>query len=135
MKMIKKANDLMELSVKIQKAVEISCVVCNINKKAFHSKSRLRHIVDARRLVYTYCRDMLRMSWIDIGASFKINHATAIHHCRVHQQLIESDDFYQSKNDSFLKLIKEEITLFDIEKLILLAKKIKSYEEDISQEK
>jgi len=135
MKMIKKANDLMELSVKIQKAVEISCVVCNINEKDFYSKSRLRHIVDSRRLVYTYCRDMLRLSWIDIAASFKINHATAIHHYKVHKQLMESDNFYQSKNDSFIKLIKEEITLFDIEKVILLAKKLKSYEEDTSQEK
>ena len=129
MKIIKKANDLMELSIKVEKAVEIACMVCNINQKEFYSSSRLRHIVDARRIVYSYCRESLEMHWMAIAEQFKINHATAIHHCKTHKQLVECDSFYFSKYNSFAKLLSEEITLFDIDKIIQLAKKLKQDEE------
>lgn len=135
MKMIKKANDIIETAIRINTAVEVSCMVCNILEKDFRSRSRLRHIIDARRIVYSYCRETLRMSWLEIAKQFKINHATAIHHLKIHKQLIECDTFYYSKYNAFMKLINEEITLLDIDNLIQMAKKLKENEKDFSQEK
>lgn len=133
MKIIKKANDLMELSLKVDKAVELACMVCNIKESEFYSSTRLRHIIDARRIVYSYCRESLDMHWMAIAKQFNINHATAIHHCKIHKQLMEYDTFYLKKYESFAKLLAEEITLFDIEKIIEVAKKMKEDEENISK--
>ena len=135
MKMIKKANDIIETAIRINTAVEVSCMVCNILEKDFRSRSRLRHIIDARRIVYSHCRETLRMSWLEIAKQFKINHATAIHHCKIHKQLTSCDTFYFSKYNTFQKLMNEEITLVDIDNLIQMAKKLKENEKDFSQEK
>ena len=69
-------------------------------------------------MVYAFCRQDLRMSWTSIGKSFKVNHATVMHHLKVHKQLIEYDAFYQNKYEAFIDLVKADIGFLDIESII-----------------
>ena len=115
---IQEIDGLMEQTHRVKKAVESACLVCNISKTQFDKRSRLRQFIDARRMVYSFCREDLRMSWVSVGRSFGVNHATVMHHLKVHKQLIEYDAFYQRKYDAFLDLVKADIGFLDIESII-----------------
>lgn len=113
-----RAINLLEANHKIKQAVESACLVSNITEKEFYSKSRERHLVDARRMVYSFCRNTLNLSWLTIAKYFKVNHATCIHHNRVHEQLVGFDKEYERKYDGFAELVKAEIGFVDINSLI-----------------
>ena len=141
---LQEATDLMETRSRIEKAVEAACLVCNISRKEFYNKKRERHLVDCRRMVFTFCRDVLNLGWVTIAKQFKVNHATCIHHKKVHAQLIESDKFYLQKYNGFQDLVKADIGFFDIQNIIdevrevkrkHLSKTLKANEENSSQEK
>jgi chromosomal replication initiation ATPase DnaA len=125
---VKKANDLLGVNQKIHKAINAACLVCNITDSQFSSEKRLRHFIDARRMVYFYCRNVLGMHWTDLGKYFDKNHATALHHCKQHKQLVECDKFYQNKYNEFLLLISGDVTQSDIQDLIDLIKEKKKDE-------
>ena len=115
---IQEIDGLMEQTHRVKKAVEAACLVCNISEAQFNKRSRFRQFIDARRMVYAFCRQDLRMSFLSVGNNFKVNHATVIHHLKVHKQLIEYDTFYHSKYEAFLDLVKADIGFLDIESII-----------------
>jgi chromosomal replication initiation ATPase DnaA len=116
--MLEKIDGLMEANHRIKKAVEAACLVCNISHKQFHNRKRERHLVDTRRMVYAFCRNTLELSLVAIGKYFKVNHATVIHHLKVHKQLVQYDSFYEKKYDGFNELVKADIGFVDIENII-----------------
>ena len=141
---LQEATDLMETRSRINKAVEAACLVCNISIKEFYNKKRERHLIDCRRMVFTFCRDVLNLTYQNIARQFDFNHASIIHHKKVHAQLIESDKFYLQKYNGFENLVKADIGFFDIQNIIEevrevkrknLQNKFKINEENSSQEK
>ena len=123
--MNKEAMELLETNHRVKQAVEAACLVCNISEKEFYNKKRERHLVDARRMVYSFCRGVLGLGWISIGRYFSVNHATAIHHNKVHKQLIDFDKEYQDKYNGFSELVKSEIGFVNIKQIIEEVKEIK----------
>ena len=140
---LQEATDLMETRSRINKAVEAACLVCNISIKEFYNKKRERHLIDCRRMVFTFCRDVLNLTYQNIARQFDFNHASIIHHKKVHAQLIESDKFYLQKYNGFEDLVKADIGFFDIQNIIEevrevkrkhLSKTLKANEENSSKE-
>ena len=115
---LKEANEVLSDKTKLQKIVEAACLVYNIDISSFYSKVRYRHFVDCRRMVYVICREDLEMSWIEIANSFKINHATAIHHLKIHKQLMNYDSIYRDRFNNFRELAKAGIGYVDIKRII-----------------
>ena len=108
---IQQIDGLMEQTHRVKKSIESACLVCNISKAQFDKRTRLRQFI-------AFCREDLRMSWTSVGKSFGVNHATVMHHLKVHRQLIEYDAFYQKKYEAFLDLVKADIGFLDIESII-----------------
>ena len=119
------AMELLETNHRVKQAVEAACLVCNISEKEFYNKKRERHLVDARRMVYSFCRNVLGLGWLSIGRYFSVNHATAIHHNKVHQQLLDFDKIYVEKYEGFCELVKAEIGFVNIKQIIEEVKAIK----------
>lgn len=113
--LLKTIGDLKTLDSKIKKAVDSVCLICNISQSEFYSKNRARHLIDARRFVYSYCRDNLELRFMDIAKIFEVNHATIMHHVRVHNELMIYDDYYEKKYDSFIELVVAKIEIIDLE--------------------
>ena len=123
--MIDKATCLLESNSRIRKAVESACLISNVSIKEFDSGCRERHIVDCKRMVYSFCKEELKLGWSVISKYFKVNHATVIHHYKSHNQIIEFDKYYEKKYDSFCELVKADIGFVDIESIIKQVKEIK----------
>ena len=135
-----KAVDLMEINSRVTKCVEAACLVSNISRKEFYSKSRTRHLIDARRMVYAFCKDTLNLGYSKTAKFFKMNHATIIHHYKCHNELMQYDVFYRDRFEGFEELVRADIGFFDIKNIIKEVKSIKQKhlskvhnEEDFSQ--
>ena len=122
---IDEAVDLMEVNSRVNKCVEGACLFSNISKKEFYNKSRTRRFIDARRMVYAFCKDTLNLGYSKTAKFFKMNHATVIHHYKCHNQLMEYDVFYKDKFEGFEELVKADIGFFDIKNIIKEVKSIK----------
>jgi len=121
----KDAIELLETNHRVKQAVEAACLINNISEPEFYNKKRERHLVDARRMVYSFCREVLGLGWLSIGRYFDINHATAIHHNKVHQQLLDFDKIYLERYEGFCELVKAEIGFVNINQIIKEVKDIK----------
>jgi len=121
----KDAIELLETNHRVKQAVEAACLINNISEPEFYNKKRERHLVDARRMVYSFCREVLGLGWLSIGRYFDINHATAIHHNKVHQQLLDFDKIYLERYEGFCELVKAEIGFVNINEIIKEVKDIK----------
>ena len=138
---IDEAVDLMQVNSKIEKCIEAVCLVCNISKKEFYNKTRARHLIDARRMVYAFCKDTLNLGYSKTAKFFKMNHATVIHHYKCHQELMEYNVFYKEKFEGFEELVKADIGFFDIKNIIKEVRSIKekhlakAYNEENSSQK
>ena len=71
------------------------CAYLDIPKARILSKSRERHLVDARRMIYNMIRSTYGYSLNSIGIHFKKNHATIIHGIRTHKHLCKYDSHYK----------------------------------------
>ena len=123
--MLDKATCLLETNHRIKQAIESGCLISNISIKEFKSRSRERHIIDCRRMVYSFCRQELKLAWSIIARYFKVHHATIMHHFKSHNEIIEFDKYYQKKYDSFCELVKADIGFVDIDRIIKQVQEIK----------
>ena len=73
------------------------CDLYNISENELYSKSRLRHLVDARTMVYYFLRNVMDYRYNQIAKKFGKNHATIIHAVKKHEQLMEWDIRYKDK--------------------------------------
>lgn len=110
----------------IKQIILTSCFVSNLDKKEFFKKSRERHITDVRRMVYSICRDILNLPYTKIGKYFKVNHATIIHHYKVHKSIMQYDRVYSETYTTILELVKSELGYIDAKELIQEIRKLKA---------
>ena len=60
--------------------IEIICdAVAVVTKADPMAKNRIRENVDARRIAYKICRDVLNITYIRIAKYFDKNHASVLH--------------------------------------------------------
>ena len=100
-------------------------LVNNITLKELETKTRLRYIVDARRMVFAVARTLLGMSYMEIAKRFDMNHASIIHHVKQHKNFIKYDVFYTEKYNTILELFKNEIGFVNTNELIEEIKRLK----------
>jgi len=111
---------------KIEQIVKTSCFVSNLDINEFNSRSRERHIIDTRRMVYSICKDILNMPWTHIGKYFKVNHATIIHHYNNHLNILRYDRNYEDIYMTILELVKADLGYVDAKILLEEIRKFKS---------
>ena len=113
-----KRNDSIEI------IINSACFLNNIKPNEFNIKSRERRLIDTRRMVYSIIIEVLGYGYSKIGRIFKMNHATIIHHYKLHNELKQFDRFYNDKYNSLLEIVKSELGFVDIDNIIKEAKKI-----------
>lgn len=104
--------------------INSTCLIHNITLEEFKLKSRERRLIDARRMCYALCKDLMNYGWSRIAKEFNMNHASIIHHYNQHLSFLKTDTFYFKKYESLLEVAKCEIGFVDIENIIGEAKKI-----------
>jgi|TARA_R110001592_G_scaffold79084_2_gene236903 hypothetical protein len=96
---------------RVEEIKKTACIVNNITLEQLESKSRIRPVIEARRMVFNVARDLLEMSYTETGKIFNQDHATAIHHIKQNRALMEVDTFYRRRYDYFINLIKSNLNL------------------------
>lgn len=82
----------------------IKTIVENYFGYPLNQKSRMRHIVDARRIYYRLCREFTNRSLFIIGKTMDRDHATALHGVRSCIDLCRTDKDF---NNKYLILFKK----------------------------
>lgn len=108
------------------KLKKTACHLYSIKDKDFSSKNRARHLVDIRRMVYAICKDLLEMPWTHIGKAFSVNHATIMHHYKVHKSLLDVDTVYNEKFNNLLDIYKADIDYIDMNEMLQLIRSLKT---------
>lgn len=114
---------LIEERDNLKSIIKCTCLIHNLSLKDFNSSSRERRIIDARRMAYALCKDLLSFGWSKIAREFNMNHASIIHHYKQHKGFLNMDSFYLGKYESLLEVTKCELGFIDIDNLIDEAKK------------
>lgn len=73
------------------------CNIHNISHFEFHSKSRLRYIIDCRTMAFYFIRKVLDITYPKMAKHFNKNHATIIHAVNKHDDMMEYDVRYKDK--------------------------------------
>jgi len=110
---------------RLEQIKKTACLVNNITMNQLESKTRLRHIVDARRMVFSIAKEILEMPYTTIARNFCMNHASIIHHVKQHKSLMDCDIYYKERYNSILELFKHEIGYTNTEELIEEIKRLK----------
>ncbi len=69
-------------------------IICEVSEADFLSNSRVRNLVDARRIAYSLARNYFGFTYVAIAQFYNKNHATIIHQVKQHQQLMDYDKNY-----------------------------------------
>ena len=115
---------LLEEKDNVEVIIKSTCLINNLSLEDFKIKSRERRLIDARRMAYALCKDLLDFGWSRIAAEFGMNHASIIHHYKVHKELLNYDPYYLDKYESLLEVTKCEIGIVDIQDLVEEARKV-----------
>lgn len=103
---------------KFQEVKKTACSITNITLNELESRSRLRYIVDARRMVFSIAKDYLNMKLTHIAKRFNMNHASVIHHLKKHDDLIIYDIYYKDRFNKLVELYKQNISFINADELI-----------------
>lgn len=114
---------------KLDRIVETACYVGDISKREFKSKGRERHLIDIKRMVYSLAKELLGMPYLHIAKHFKVNHATVMHHCKLHRTLIEVDSFYFRKYKTILEIVKSDLNTIEIDELMDVVSRLRANKE------
>jgi len=86
--------------------IEIICdAVAVVTKADPMSKGRARADVDARRICYKICREMLNLTYIRIAKYFNNNHATVLHGLKHFDALFETDRDFRNSYNAVMQVI------------------------------
>ena len=107
----------------VEALIKCTCLIHNLTLKEFKTKSRERRFIDARRMTYALCKDLLNFGWSKIAQEFNMNHASIIHHYKQHLSFLDMDKYYLDKYDSLVEVAKCEIGYVDINTIIEEARK------------
>ena len=111
---------------KFEEVKKTACSITNITLNELESRSRLRYIVDARRMVFSIAKDYLNMKLTHIAQRFNMNHASVIHHLKKHDDLIVYDIYYKDRFNKLVELYKQNISFINADELINEIKELKA---------
>ena len=103
---------------KLNTITKTACFVTGLTMEELKSESRLRHIVDSRRMVFAIAREFLELPYAAIGKYFNQNHATIIHHVKQHKSLMSYDVVYKTRFNTILTLFKKDLGFYDTKELL-----------------
>jgi len=92
----------------MEQAVNIVCNTLGVNVEDVYSSKRDRHVVDARRIAMNILIREENLSLSSVARFVKKNHATGVHHKKVHDVLYESEKAYRSAYDLCILNYKDE---------------------------
>ena len=117
--------------------IEIICdAVAVVTKADPMSKDRARANVDARRIVYKVCRDMLNLTYIRIAKYFENNHATVLHGLKHFDALFETDREFRNNYKAVMQVltsIEFDTCIIDSNDVIVDYVNLKTDHVDITQ--
>lgn len=99
--------------------VNAVCYHTKTSKTRVLSKSRERHYVDCRRLVFTLIREIYNYPLLTIGRHFGKNHATIIHQLKVHKQLCGYSNEYSKSYNTIKHLLVVDQDSFTVSKILV----------------
>ncbi len=83
----------------MDQVIDMVCKTMQVNVEDVFSSSRIRNVVDARRISMNILMREEGLSITSVAKFLNKNHATAIHHRKVHDTLCLSDKAYKSAYD------------------------------------
>ena len=110
---------------RIKETIKTTSYVSNIDVELIMGKCRERHLVDARRMIFSICIDLFHIPYLQIARYFDMNHATIIHHYRKHEHILRYDRVYERRYKAILELVKADFGYIEAEELINEIMKIK----------
>lgn len=86
--------------------IEIICdAVAVVTKADPMAKNRIRENVDARRIAYKICRDVLNITYIRIAKYFDKNHASVLHGLKHFDDLFQTEKDFRNNYNAVMKVI------------------------------
>jgi len=90
----------------LENDIEIICdAIAVVTKANPMAKNRVRENVDARRIAYKICRDLLNITYIRIAKFFDKNHASVLHGLKHFDDLFETDKEFRNNYNAVMKVI------------------------------
>lgn len=80
-----------------EQAFNSVCQVFEITPIQLRSRSRLRHIIEAKATLCYILHKKQRLSCMAVGEYLKLNHATVLHHCKNVANWVEVDKQFNEK--------------------------------------
>ena len=84
-------------AVSKQEAFNSVCKVFELTPIQLRSRSRLRHIIEAKASLCYILHKKQGLSSTAVGEYLKLNHATVLHHCKNVANWIEVDENFNNK--------------------------------------
>ena len=116
----------------MDQVVDMVCKTMHVNTKEVFSSKRHRHVVDARRIAMNILIREEGLSVTSVSKFMNKNHATGIHHSKVHDTLYDSDKAYKASYNLCLLKYKggNQATFSDV---LDLTTKYKELEEQLEE--
>ena len=117
--------------------IDISCdAVAVVTKANPMARDRVRENVDARRIVYKVCREMLNLTYIRIARYFDKNHASVLHGLKHFDALFETDRDFRNNYNAVVEVIGSvefDSNIIDSQDILVDYVNLKSETMDIKQ--
>lgn len=117
--------------------IDIICdAVAVVTKANPMARDRVRENVDARRIVYKVCREMLNLTYIRIARYFDKNHASVLHGLKHFDALFETDRDFRNNYNAVVEVIGSvefDSNIIDSQDILVDYVNLKSETMDIKQ--
>ena len=117
--------------------IEIICdAVAVVTKADPMAKNRIRDNVDARRIAYKVCREVLNLTYMRIAKYFDKNHASILHGLKHFDDLFETDRDFRNNYNAVMKVISSvefDSNIIDSQDIFVDYVNLKSETMDIKQ--
>lgn len=81
------------------------CRYLGIEPKSLHTASRKNELVEARKIIWFFCKELYNFGFSDLGAFYKRDHSTALTGVKKIQELIQVDKSYAC----YIETIRKEL--------------------------
>jgi len=134
------STNLTQIIMKIKSVnhdIDIICdAVAVVTKANPMARDRVRENVDARRIVYKVCREMLNLTYIRIAKYFDKNHASVLHGLKHFDALFETDRDFRNNYNAVVEVIGSvefDSNIIDSQDILVDYVNLKSETMDIKQ--
>ena len=137
---VNNSTNLIQIIMKIKSVnhdIDIICdAVAVVTKANPMARDRVRENVDARRIVYKVCREMLNLTYIRIARYFDKNHASVLHGLKHFDALFETDRDFRNNYNAVVEVIGSvefDSNIIDSQDILVDYVNLKSETMDIKQ--